>query len=75
MLLIFSGGSRGGSGGLLEPPFEAKLFHFHGDLFEKLGKTNICFNEPPFVNLNPLSRNRGSAPDLLPIFLSFPVFY
>ena len=29
-----------GSGGSLEPPFEAKLFHFHGDLFEKLGKTN-----------------------------------
>ena len=44
-----SGGSRGG---LLEPPFEAKLFHFHGDLFEKLGKTEkrtpICKFEPPF---------------------------
>ena len=22
-----------------KPPFKAKLFHFHGDLFEKLGKT------------------------------------
>ena len=40
-LVKSSSGSRGGS---LEPPFEAKLFHFHGDLFEKLtNKTN-----PPF---------------------------
>ena len=32
--------------------FEAKLFHFHGDLFEKLGKTNKtnppCKFEPLF---------------------------
>ena len=34
---MWNGGSRGG---LLEPPppFETKLFHFHGDIFEKLGK-------------------------------------
>ena len=43
-----SGGSRGGSGGLLEPPFEAKLFQFHGDLFEKLGKTNKT-NPPLYI--------------------------
>ena len=38
--ICYSGGSRGGSGGSPEPPFEAKLFYFHGDLFEMLGKTN-----------------------------------
>ena len=34
----FSGGSRGGygeGGGLSEPPFETKLFHFHGEFSEK----------------------------------------
>ena len=25
----------GGGGGLLGPPFETKLFHFHGELSEK----------------------------------------
>ena len=41
-----SGGSRGGSKGLLEPPFETKLFQFHGDFSQnqcKSDKTNIPF--------------------------------
>ena len=33
--LSSSGGSREGSGGLLEHPFETKFFHFHGDFLEK----------------------------------------
>ena len=32
----YSGGSREGS---LEPPFKTKLFQFHGDFYENLGKT------------------------------------
>ena len=52
-----SGGPRGGSWGSLEPPFETKLFHFHGEFAEKSGK-NInnqvqLTNRSPFVNLNP----------------------
>ena len=35
-----SGRSRGGSGGLSEPPFETKLFYFHGEFSEKSGKIN-----------------------------------
>ena len=41
MHLPFSGGSRGGygeGGGSSEPPFETKLFHFHGEFSEKSGK-------------------------------------
>ena len=30
-----SGGFRGGSGGSLEPPSGAKLFQFHGEIYEK----------------------------------------
>ena len=33
-----SGKSRGGSGDSNEPPFESKLFHFHGEFQEKLIK-------------------------------------
>ena len=33
-----SGGSRVGWGGVFEPRFESKLFHFHGELQEKYGK-------------------------------------
>ena len=35
-----SGRSRGELGGSREPPFETKLFHFHGDFSEKSGKIN-----------------------------------
>ena len=37
--IINSGGFRGGSGGSLEPPppHGIKLFHFHGEISEKLG--------------------------------------
>ena len=38
--IINSGGFRGGSGGSLEPPpppYGIKLFHFHGEISEKLG--------------------------------------
>ena len=47
-----------------EPPFEAKLFHFHGDLFEKLGKTN---KTNPFVNLNPLQEILDSPLQTAPL--------
>ena len=40
---------------MLKPPFETKLFHFHGEVSEKSGK--IINNQ---VKLNPLSRNPGS---------------
>ena len=37
----FRGGGDGGGGrGLLQTPFEIKLFHFHGDFSEKVGKIN-----------------------------------
>ena len=36
--VTISGGFRGGSGGLLEPPSGTKLFQFHGEIYEKLGK-------------------------------------
>ena len=32
-----SGGFRGGLGGSLEPPFETKIFNFHGEFSEKSG--------------------------------------
>ena len=55
-----SGEFRGGSRGSLELPSEPKLFHFHREFKEiclKLGKRT-----PPFLHLNPLFRNPGSAP-------------
>ena len=54
-----SGGFRGGSRGSLEPPSGPKVFHFHREFQEILcviRKTN-----PPFLHLNPLFRNPGSA--------------
>ena len=60
--LIPSGGSRGGSGGgSNEPPLEPKLFHFHGEFQVKLDKLHK--SNPPSANLNPRSKNPGSAPD------------
>ena len=47
-----SGGSRGGA---FEPPFEPKLFHFHGEFQEKIGQTAQI--EPPQLI--------RSAPDLI----------
>ena len=52
---VHSGRSRGG---LFEPPFKIKPFHFHGEFSEKLGKkandqvqstirTPLCYFEPP----------------------------
>ena len=46
--------------GLLKPQFESKLFHFHGEFYEQLG--NLIKLNSPLVNLNPLSKNPGSAP-------------
>ena len=49
-----------GSRGWLEHPSGPKLFHFHGEFQEvcvKLWKMNT-----PFLHLNPLFRNPGSAP-------------
>ena len=59
---MYSGGFRGGSRGSLEPPSGAKLFHFHGEFQEIL----CAFRQtnPPFLHLNPLLRNPGSAPDV-----------
>ena len=37
-ICIFSGGSRGGSGGSNESPFEPKLFNFHREFQEKMVK-------------------------------------
>ena len=59
------GRSRWGSGVRSNPPFEAKLFHFHGEFSEKFGendkKSYKIHNRTPFVNLTPLSRNPGST--------------
>ena len=53
---VFSGGSRGGSGGSLEPPTpvtETKLFHFLGIFMKNEGNLQIdpyplCTSEPHF---------------------------
>ena len=55
-----SGGFRGGSGGSLEPPSGTKLFQFHGEIYEESGK--MLKTNPLLMDLNPLSRNPGSAP-------------
>ena len=54
-----SGGFRGGSRGSLEPPSGPKLFHFHREFQEIL--CEIRQTNPPFLHLNPLFRNPGSA--------------
>ena len=59
---MYSGGFRGGSGGSLEPPFGSKLFQFHGEMYEKSGK--VLKTNPLWMDLNPPSRNPGSAPDV-----------
>ena len=53
-----SGGFRGGSGGSLEPPSGTKLFHFHGEIYEKSGK--ILKTNPLLMDMNPPFRNPGS---------------
>ena len=60
--IIFSGGSRGGSWDSNEPTLEPKLFHFHGEFQKKNGQTAQI--EPLSANLNPRSKNPGSAPDI-----------
>ena len=55
-----SGGFRGGSGGSLEPPSGTKLLQFHWEI-EKSGKMYVD-NVPLLMDLNPPSRNPGSAP-------------
>ena len=57
----------GGGGGSHEPLFETKVFNFHGEFSknqEKLiyNQVKLTNRTPPFVNLNPLSKNPGSAP-------------
>ena len=52
--------------GVQQPPFETKLFLFHGDFSKKSGKKIgnnqvKLTNRTPFVNLNSLSRNPGFA--------------
>ena len=54
------GGFRGGSRGSLEPPSGAEFFHFHGEFQNIL--VEIRQTNPPFLHLNPLFRNPGSAP-------------
>ena len=63
----FSGGFRGGSGGSLEPLSGAKLFQFHGEIYENVGK--MLKTNPLLMDLNPPSRNPGSTPGF--IHLSF----
>ena len=55
-----SGGFRGGSGGLLEPLSETKLFQFQGEIYEKSGK--MLKTNPLLMDLNSPSRNTGSTP-------------
>ena len=55
-----SGGFRGGSRGSLEPPSGPTLFRFNGE-FQKI-LCEIRQTNPPFLHLNPLFRNPGSAP-------------
>ena len=55
-----SGGLRVGSRGLLEAASWPKLFHFHGEFQENLCESRQT--NPPFLQLNPLFRNPGSAP-------------
>ena len=43
----------------LEPPFETKIFNFHGEFSEKLGNIDndlikLKNRPPPFINLNPI---------------------
>ena len=59
---MFSGGFRGGSRGSLEPTSGPTLFRFHGE-FQKI-LCEIRQTNPPFLHLNPLFRNPGSAPDV-----------
>ena len=66
---VLSGGFRGGSGGLLEPPLGSKLFQFHGEMYEKSGK--MLKTNPLLMDLNPTSRNPGSAPGPRVLFISF----
>ena len=58
--LDISGGFRGGSRGSLKPPSGPTLFRFHGE-FQKI-LCEIRQTNPPFLHLNPLFRNPGSAP-------------
>ena len=43
----------------LNPPFGTKLFQFHVEIYETSGQS--VENEPPLMDLNPTSRNPGSA--------------
>ena len=43
---FFFFGGGGGGGGASEPPFGTKLFHFHGEFYEKLSK--IVKTNPPW---------------------------
>ena len=58
--MCFSGGFSGGSRGSHKPPSVAKLFHFHGEFREIVYE--IRQSNSPFLHLNPLFRNPGSAP-------------
>ena len=43
--------NRGSRGCSLEPPIKTKLFHFYGDIYEKMRKNQHM--EPPFMHLYP----------------------
>ena len=58
-ILHNSGGSRGGSGGSNEPLLSLNYFIFMGTLGKIVQTAHI---EPPSANLNPRSKNPGSAP-------------
>ena len=55
--------------GLLEPPFETNLFHFHGEFLEnqeKLINNQVKLtNRSPLCKFEPHAKNPGSAPAVL----------
>ena len=66
MTNFYSGGHRGDTRDLLEPPLRQNYSIFMGNFQknpDKISNNQVQLpNRTPFVNLNPLSRNPGSAP-------------
>ena len=65
---VWGGGGGGGGGSSIKSPIRDKIIPFSKmENFqknqEKITNNQVQFTNPtPFVNLNPLSRNLGSAP-------------
>ena len=65
---LFSGGSRGGSGGSVEPPWEFKLFHFRGEFWENVGE--MVNSNPPWQIWTPGSKILDP-----PLLLKFDLYH